>query len=153
MVNALLFLGAVASAAVANPVSRASCTFTDAASAIKGKTSCSTIILNNIAVPAGTTLDLTGLKSGTHVRIAIFHVYLVIACLLSCLHTLHRSPSRARLPLATRSGRVPSSPSAATASPSTAPRATPSTARASAGGTPRAATAARPSPSSSAPTR
>ncbi|OJD34167.1 glycoside hydrolase family 28 protein [Diplodia corticola] len=46
---------------------RASCTFTDAASAIKGKASCSTITLNNVAVPAGTTLDLTGLKSGTSV--------------------------------------------------------------------------------------
>lgn len=48
-------------------VKRATCTFTDAASAIKGKASCSTITLNNIAVPAGTTLDLTGLKSGTKV--------------------------------------------------------------------------------------
>ncbi|KAI3394228.1 hypothetical protein diail_3003 [Diaporthe ilicicola] len=46
---------------------RDSCTFTDAASAIKGKASCSTITLNNIAVPAGTTLDLTSLKSGTKV--------------------------------------------------------------------------------------
>lgn len=45
-----------------------SCTFTDAASVAKSKTSCSTIILNNIAVPAGTTLDLTNLNSGTQVR-------------------------------------------------------------------------------------
>lgn len=43
------------------------CTFTDAAAAIKGKASCSTITLNNIAVPAGTTLDLTKLKTGTKV--------------------------------------------------------------------------------------
>ncbi|KAJ6108285.1 hypothetical protein N7523_009608 [Penicillium sp. IBT 18751x] len=46
------------------------CTFTGAngaASAIKSKTSCSTIVLNNVAVPAGTTLDLTGLKKGTTV--------------------------------------------------------------------------------------
>ncbi|KAJ0108305.1 hypothetical protein J7T55_005282 [Diaporthe amygdali] len=43
------------------------CTFTDAASAIKGKASCTTITLNNIAVPAGTTLDLTKLKTGTKV--------------------------------------------------------------------------------------
>lgn len=60
-----------AASALAYPASleaRAGCTFTDAASAIKGKAGCSTIILNNIAVPAGTTLDLTKLKDGTHVR-------------------------------------------------------------------------------------
>ncbi|KAF1360794.1 putative extracellular polygalacturonase [Lizonia empirigonia] len=45
----------------------ASCTFTDAASAIKGKTSCTAIVLDNIAVPAGTTLDLTKLNDGTNV--------------------------------------------------------------------------------------
>lgn len=43
------------------------CTFTDAASVASSKTSCSTIILDNIAVPAGTTLDLTKLNSGTKV--------------------------------------------------------------------------------------
>ncbi|KAG8159094.1 hypothetical protein KVR01_010755 [Diaporthe batatas] len=43
------------------------CTFTDAAAVAKGKASCSTITLNNIAVPAGTTLDLTKLKTGTKV--------------------------------------------------------------------------------------
>lgn len=48
---------------------RATCTFTDAASASKPKTTCATIVLNNIAVPSGTTLDLTGLTSGTHVRL------------------------------------------------------------------------------------
>ncbi|KAJ6440154.1 fungal specific transcription factor domain-containing protein [Purpureocillium lavendulum] len=66
----LLFLGALATALAApstNAVPRASCTFTDAANAIKQKTSCSTIVLNNVAVPAGTTLDLTGLKDETHV--------------------------------------------------------------------------------------
>ncbi|GAC94030.1 endopolygalacturonase [Pseudozyma hubeiensis SY62] len=45
----------------------ASCTFTDAASAKSGKGSCSTITLSNIKVPAGQTLDLTGLNSGTKV--------------------------------------------------------------------------------------
>ncbi|CDU22900.1 probable PGU1-Endo-polygalacturonase [Sporisorium scitamineum] len=45
----------------------ASCTFTDAASAKAGKTSCSTITLSNIKVPAGQTLDLTGLSAGTQV--------------------------------------------------------------------------------------
>jgi len=44
------------------------CTFTNAASAIKSKTLCSTIVLSNIAVPSGTTLDMTGLKTGTTVR-------------------------------------------------------------------------------------
>ena len=43
-----------------------SCTFTDAASVVKAKTSCPTITLNGIAVPAGKTLDLTKLPKGTH---------------------------------------------------------------------------------------
>ncbi|KAJ5133681.1 hypothetical protein N7448_001295 [Penicillium atrosanguineum] len=46
------------------------CTFSGAkgaASAIKSKTSCSTIVLSSVAVPAGTTLDLTGLNKGTTV--------------------------------------------------------------------------------------
>ncbi|KAF7549942.1 hypothetical protein G7Z17_g6058 [Cylindrodendrum hubeiense] len=69
MHSSFVLLGALASAVLATPIvgPRASCTFTDAASAIKNKASCSTIILNNIAVPAGTTLDLTKLNSGTHV--------------------------------------------------------------------------------------
>jgi polygalacturonase len=45
----------------------ASCTFTDAAAASASKKSCSTIVLNGITVPAGTTLDMTGLKAGTQV--------------------------------------------------------------------------------------
>lgn len=47
-----------------------SCTFSGAngaAAAIKAKTTCSTIVLSSVAVPAGTTLDLTGLKQGTTV--------------------------------------------------------------------------------------
>ncbi|VUC31385.1 unnamed protein product [Clonostachys rosea] len=69
MQYSLALLGALASAGFANAavMPRASCTFTDAASAIKGKASCTSIILKDIAVPAGTTLDMTGLKSGTHV--------------------------------------------------------------------------------------
>ena len=51
------------------------CTFTDAASASKSKTSCATIVLSNIAVPSGTTLDMTKLTSGTHVR---FPSYLIL---------------------------------------------------------------------------
>ncbi|KAF6831279.1 Endopolygalacturonase 1 [Colletotrichum plurivorum] len=71
MVSSLFVLGALASAAIASPVpevqARASCTFTDAAAAIKGKAGCTAIILKDIVVPAGTTLDMTGLKAGTHV--------------------------------------------------------------------------------------
>jgi polygalacturonase len=48
---------------------RATCTFTNAASASKSKKSCATIVLDNIAVPSSTTLDLTGLTSGTHVSL------------------------------------------------------------------------------------
>lgn len=44
-----------------------SCTFTAASQASASKKSCATIVLNNIAVPAGQTLDLTGLTKGTHV--------------------------------------------------------------------------------------
>lgn len=47
-----------------------SCTFSGssgAAAVAKSKTSCSTITLNSLVVPAGTTLDLTKLKKGTHV--------------------------------------------------------------------------------------
>lgn len=66
----LLGAGATVFAAPASTLDdrASSCTFTTAASAIAGKGSCSTITLNNIAVPAGTTLDLTKLNSGTTVR-------------------------------------------------------------------------------------
>lgn len=50
---------------------RSSCTFSGssgAASAIKNKKSCSTIVLSNVVVPAGETLDLTGLNKGTKVN-------------------------------------------------------------------------------------
>ena len=50
---------------------RASCTFSGsngASLASKSKTSCATIVLSNVAVPSGTTLDLSGLSSGTSVR-------------------------------------------------------------------------------------
>ena len=46
-----------------------SCTFTDAASAMRAKTSCPTITLDSLAVPASKTLDLTGLTKGTHARL------------------------------------------------------------------------------------
>ncbi|UKZ52915.1 Polygalacturonase 1 [Trichoderma virens] len=63
----LVVLVATAAAKPMHLAPRASCTFTDAATAIKGKTSCSTITLNGITVPAGETLDLTGLKDNTQV--------------------------------------------------------------------------------------
>ncbi|KAJ8059506.1 hypothetical protein OCU04_011167 [Sclerotinia nivalis] len=46
---------------------RVDCTFTSAATAIAQKKTCTTIYLNSIVVPAGTTLDLTGLTTGTKV--------------------------------------------------------------------------------------
>lgn len=78
MISSLLLLGALTTALAAPSLSiapRGTCTFTDAASAIKQKASCSTITLKNIAVPAGTTLDLTGLKDGTHVRIEMHAIH------------------------------------------------------------------------------
>jgi len=72
MAIGLLLLGVFAAALAApstGTAPRAACTFTDAASAIKQKTSCTVITLNNIAVPAGMPLDLTGLNDRTHVRL------------------------------------------------------------------------------------
>lgn len=50
---------------------RASCTFSGsngAAAAMASQKACSTIVLSNVAVPAGTTLDLSDLADGTTVR-------------------------------------------------------------------------------------
>ncbi|OHF04011.1 endopolygalacturonase [Colletotrichum orchidophilum] len=58
---------ALAAAAPAELDTRASCTFTDAKTAMSKKTSCTDIVLNNLKVPAGQTLDLTGLKAGTKI--------------------------------------------------------------------------------------
>ena len=67
----LLGAGAFVSAAPASTLQeRASCTFsgsTGAADVLKNKGSCTNIVLNNVAVPAGTTLDLTKLNDGTTV--------------------------------------------------------------------------------------
>ncbi|KAF7881291.1 hypothetical protein EAF00_011964 [Botryotinia globosa] len=46
---------------------RVDCTFTTAADVKAGKAGCTSITLNNIQVPGGTTLDLTGLTTGTKV--------------------------------------------------------------------------------------
>ncbi|KAI7461635.1 Endopolygalacturonase [Hortaea werneckii] len=43
------------------------CTFTDADAAASGKADCKNIVLKDIAVPAGTTLDMTDLNDGTTV--------------------------------------------------------------------------------------
>ncbi|KAJ5473904.1 hypothetical protein N7475_003470 [Penicillium sp. IBT 31633x] len=69
----MLALSAAVSAAPAPSraselVERAStCTFTSAAKASASKKSCSTIVLDNIEVPAGKTLDLSKLNDGTKV--------------------------------------------------------------------------------------
>jgi len=63
--SAATVLGAPAAAKLED---RAACVFsgtTGAALVAKQKTSCATITLSNVQVPAGTTLDLTGLKAGT----------------------------------------------------------------------------------------
>ncbi|KAJ5432699.1 endopolygalacturonase [Penicillium daleae] len=77
-----LAIGALSTCAVATPVAepaitaapslekRASCTFsgsTGAASASASQKSCATIVLSNVAVPSGVTLDLSNLNDGTHV--------------------------------------------------------------------------------------
>ncbi|KAM0283710.1 hypothetical protein ACHAQH_002299 [Verticillium albo-atrum] len=76
LTNAILALGALASTAIANPLpakfeiieSRATtCTFANTADLAKTYKTCDKIILNNIAVPAGASLDLSGLKSGANV--------------------------------------------------------------------------------------
>jgi polygalacturonase len=67
LTSLLLGAGALVSAAPSSLDTRASCTFSDAATAIKNKASCSAIIIKDMTVPAGTTLDLTKLKTGTTV--------------------------------------------------------------------------------------
>ena len=53
-----------------------SCTFSGASGAAavsKSKASCATITLSSVAVPSGTTLDLTKLTKGTKVSMVNFH--------------------------------------------------------------------------------
>ena len=78
-----------------------SCTFTAASAASASKKSCSTIVLSNIAVPSGVTLDMTGLNSGTHVSIhpLVSRVYQSDFICRSSSKVLQRS--------ATRSGQAP----------------------------------------------
>lgn len=64
----LTLTAALASAAPSRVSKRAStCTFTSAASASESKKSCSSIVLKDIEVPAGETLDLSDLEDGTKV--------------------------------------------------------------------------------------
>ena len=65
--TSLATVALAATSVIAAPAKRDSCTFTNAADAIKNKKSCSTITLSNLVVPAGTTLDLTNLQKGTNV--------------------------------------------------------------------------------------
>lgn len=128
------------------------CTFSGskgAASAIKAKTSCSTITLSSLEVPAGTTLDLTGLKKGTTVS------YLTRSGTTaeSSTNLVNRLSLKARPPSATRSGLVLWSQSPELTSLSREPPVLSSTVTVPAGGMERELTAARPSPSSSTPTR
>ncbi|GLI81382.1 hypothetical protein PoHVEF18_009761 [Penicillium ochrochloron] len=72
MMSMVVLGAALASAAptrVSSLVKRASssCTFNSAASASASAKSCSTVVLDNIEVPAGETLDLSDLESGTKV--------------------------------------------------------------------------------------
>nr|P26215.1 RecName: Full=Polygalacturonase; Short=PG; AltName: Full=Pectinase; Flags: Precursor [Bipolaris zeicola]AAA79885.1 endopolygalacturonase [Bipolaris zeicola] len=67
LTSMLLSAGALVAAAPSGLDARDGCTFTDAATAIKNKASCSNIVISGMTVPAGTTLDLTGLKSGATV--------------------------------------------------------------------------------------
>lgn len=73
---ALLGSSALVAAAPSNKVTKSTkssattCTFTSAASASASKTSCTNIVLSGITVPAGKTLDLTGLTSGTTVTVS-----------------------------------------------------------------------------------
>lgn len=66
-----IFFSSLAASAVAVPAQkRASCTFsgaTGAAAAMKAQASCATMTLSSLAVPAGTTLDLSKLADGTTV--------------------------------------------------------------------------------------
>lgn len=124
-----------------------SCTFSGsegASSASKSKTSCSTIVLSDVAVPSGTTLDLTDLNDGTHVSYC--------ASTRDSSHlTMNRSSSKAKPPSVTRNGADLLSQSPELTSPSPGPMAPISTVTAVVGGMARAATAARRSPSSSTP--
>ena len=73
---------------VASLAKRASCTFTGsdgAASASASQKDCATIVLSDVAVPSGVTLDLSDLEDGTTVREAY-------ACMETDLHVMVADP-------------------------------------------------------------
>lgn len=110
-----------------------SCTFTDAAAATESKTSCSSITLKDIEVPAGKTLDLTDLNDGTKV-LPVFlpsnftfvdtrqlrHLFIVVSKYVEANQETIRLSSPAKRPSGTPNGQVLSSPSRAQTSPSKA---------------------------------
>nr|Q5B508.2 RecName: Full=Endopolygalacturonase B; AltName: Full=Pectinase B; AltName: Full=Polygalacturonase B; Flags: Precursor [Aspergillus nidulans FGSC A4]ABF50868.1 endo-polygalacturonase [Aspergillus nidulans] len=67
LIAAAMGAALVAAAPAADLDARSSCTFTSASAAKSGASKCSTVTLKSIQVPAGETLDLTGLKSGATV--------------------------------------------------------------------------------------
>lgn len=98
-----LLLAALAGSVIASPAAPvvtqapsldkragATCTFTGtagAASASAQQKNCATIVLSNVAVPSGTTLDLSDLNDNTHVRNhASPHLRLLLTCSLSSGH-------------------------------------------------------------------
>lgn len=79
---ATIFCAVVAVPAATNDlVERANCNFSGtsgASQAIAQKKTCSSITLTNVVVPAGTTLDLTGLNDGTQVRKITYMFYIYV---------------------------------------------------------------------------
>lgn len=113
------------------------CTFsgsTGASQASVSQKSCSTIVLSDVAVPSGVTLDLGSLNDNTHVRTSLVMKNLKTA---SSDRQLFRSSSRALPPGDTRNGAAHSSASQASPSLSMAPG-QPSMLKVLAGGTVRA---------------
>lgn len=72
LIAAAMGAALVAAAPAADLDARSSCTFTSASAAKSGASKCSTVTLKGIQVPAGETLDLTGLKSGATVHSSPF---------------------------------------------------------------------------------
>ncbi|KKK12990.1 hypothetical protein P175DRAFT_0515167 [Aspergillus ochraceoroseus IBT 24754] len=63
-------LSLVSAAPTASLTKKSTCTFTSASQATASASKCSSIILKNIAVPAGETLDMSGVEDGTTITFA-----------------------------------------------------------------------------------
>ncbi len=149
---------------------RASCTFsgsTGAAAVSKSKASCATIVLSNVAVPSGTTLDLTKLTTGTHVifegtttfgyeevsKFSLSFLLLLARCILSFTESIYNTRAFCQIQvLIYCSGLALSSQSRVRISLSLGLQETSSTAMVLSGGMEREAMVARLSQSSSMPT-